>query len=126
MYAAAREINKTRENMDKNGEVYSSMIRKGRGNMKSFQALVVNETEEHFTLDIKHLIFDDLMRGEVTIQVAYSSVNYKDGLACIPNGRIVKSYPFVPGIDLAGTVVSSTDSRFHEGDEVIVTGSSRC
>ncbi|WP_139305826.1 hypothetical protein [Paenibacillus sp. GP183] len=48
-------------------------------------------------------------------------MNYKDGLVSIPNGRIVKSYPFVPGIDLAGTVVSSDDTRFREGDEVVVT-----
>lgn len=64
---------------------------------------------------------EDLPEGEVTIRVAYSSVNYKDGLACSPNGKIVRSYPFVPGIDLSGTVVSSADSRFKEGDEVIVT-----
>jgi putative YhdH/YhfP family quinone oxidoreductase len=53
--------------------------------------------------------------------VAYSSVNYKDGLACIPNGNIVRSYPFVPGIDLSGTVEESNDSRFKAGNEVIVT-----
>lgn len=63
----------------------------------------------------------NLPEGEVTVQVAYSSVNYKDGLASIPNGKIVKSYPFIPGIDLAGTVVDSKDSRYREGDEVIVT-----
>lgn len=59
--------------------------------------------------------------GDVLIRVAYSSVNYKDGLASTPNGKIVKSYPFVPGIDLAGTVVESQDPRFRQGDEVIVT-----
>src|SRR5439155_17232732 len=48
-------------------------------------------------------------------------VNYKDGLASIPEGRIVRSYPFVPGIDLAGTVVESTDPRFKEGDEILAT-----
>ncbi len=55
------------------------------------------------------------------IRVQYSGVNYKDSLASIPNGNIVKKYPFVPGIDLAGVVVSSEDSRFKEGDEVIAT-----
>jgi acrylyl-CoA reductase (NADPH) len=55
------------------------------------------------------------------IKVRYSSMNYKDALACVPNGNIVKTYPFVPGIDLAGVVVSSEDGRFQNGDEVIVT-----
>jgi acrylyl-CoA reductase (NADPH) len=89
--------------------------------MKSFRALVVGKIEEQHSLSMKELTIDDLMKGEVTIRVAYSSVNYKDGLACTPNGRIVKSYPMVPGIDLSGTVVASEDSRFREGDEVIAT-----
>ncbi len=87
-----------------------------------FRALVVEKSEETFSVNVKELTFDDLPQGDVTIRVAYSSVNYKDGLACIPNGRIVKSYPFVPGIDLSGTVAESRDPRFREGDEVIVTG----
>ncbi|WP_134701167.1 acryloyl-CoA reductase [Ammoniphilus sp. YIM 78166] len=89
--------------------------------MTAFSALVVNKMDEQFSVDIKELTFDDLPSGDVTIRVAYSSVNYKDGLAADPKGRIVRSYPFVPGIDLAGTVVSSKSSRFREGDEVIVT-----
>lgn len=55
------------------------------------------------------------------IKVCYSGVNYKDSLAAIPDGKIVTSYPFVPGIDLAGIVVSSDDARFKEGDKVIAT-----
>src|SRR5690606_14879884 len=50
------------------------------------------------------------------------SVNYKDALATIPNGGIVRSYPFVPGIDLAGIVIDSKDKRYKSGDEVIITG----
>lgn len=60
--------------------------------------------------------------GEVTIRVAYSSVNYKDGLATIAKGRVARTYPLVPGIDLAGRVTESRDPRFKEGDEVLVTG----
>lgn len=86
-----------------------------------FRALMVEKTEDSVSLNVKELTFDDLPQGDVLIRVAYSSVNYKDGLACIPNGRIVKSYPFVPGIDLSGTVAESRDPRFREGDEVIVT-----
>jgi acrylyl-CoA reductase (NADPH) len=87
----------------------------------TFRAFVVNKTEEGFTSGIKELTRADLPPGEVLIKVAYSSVNYKDGLASIPEGRIVRSYPFVPGIDLAGVVAESSDSHFKPGDEVLAT-----
>ncbi|WP_018131970.1 NADPH:quinone oxidoreductase family protein [Effusibacillus pohliae] len=90
--------------------------------MSGFRAVVVDKTEDSFSVGVKELTPADLPAGDVTIRVAYSSLNYKDGLACIPNGKIVKTYPFVPGIDLSGTVVESRDPRFREGDEVIVTG----
>jgi acrylyl-CoA reductase (NADPH) len=86
-----------------------------------FKAFVVDKKQEGFTATFKDLTVADLPPGEVLIKVAYSSVNYKDGLASIPDGKIVRSYPFVPGIDLSGTVVESSDARFKEGDEVIVT-----
>ncbi|HZG73754.1 MAG TPA: acryloyl-CoA reductase [Chondromyces sp.] len=86
-----------------------------------FRALMVNKTEDDFSLDIQQLTSADLPDGDVLIKVAYSSVNYKDGLASIPNGKIVTSYPFVPGIDLSGTVVESKDPRFKEGDQIIAT-----
>ena len=86
-----------------------------------FKALIVNKQEEQVTVEIKQLKRTDLPKGEVLIRVRYSSVNYKDSLATIANGNIVSTYPFVPGIDLAGTVVSSEDDRFREGDEVIAT-----
>lgn len=89
--------------------------------MQSFDALVVNKQEEQFSVDVQKLTINDLPEGEVLIQVHYSGVNYKDSLASIPNGNIVKNYPFVPGIDLSGVVVSSEDPRFKEGDEVIAT-----
>ena len=86
-----------------------------------FKALVVDKSETDFTSVVKNISFNDLPAGEVLIKVAYSSINYKDGLASIPEGKIVRSYPFVPGIDLAGIVVSSEDPRFVEGDKVIAT-----
>lgn len=86
-----------------------------------FNAFIVNKTEDDFSAKLQKVTMDDLSPGEVTIKVSYSSVNYKDGLASIPNGKIVRSYPFIPGIDLAGTVVNSKDKRFSEGDNVIVT-----
>ncbi|AHV97016.1 acryloyl-CoA reductase [Paenibacillus sabinae] len=87
----------------------------------SFQALFVDNTEP-FSVAVKPVSLDDLPAGEVIIKVAYSSVNYKDGLASIPDGNIVKSYPFVPGIDLSGVVESSEDERYKPGQPVLVTG----
>lgn len=89
--------------------------------MSSFKAFVVNKTSDTFTAGLQDLTPNDLPTGEVLVKVAYSSVNYKDGLASIPDGKIVRSYPFVPGIDMSGTVVESSASRFKAGDEIIAT-----
>ncbi|MEH7417449.1 acryloyl-CoA reductase [Neobacillus drentensis] len=88
---------------------------------QTFKALIVDKHEEKITVNVQNRSLTDLPEGEVLIRVQYSSVNYKDSLASIPNGNIVTSYPFVPGIDLAGVVVSSSDARFKEGDKVIAT-----
>lgn len=87
-----------------------------------FQALVVEKSETSFSVTVKPVTLEDLPAGEVIIRVSYSSVNYKDGLASIPNGNIIRSYPFIPGIDLSGHVVSSTDDRFQEGQPVFASG----
>jgi acrylyl-CoA reductase (NADPH) len=87
----------------------------------NFQAVVVDNKEGNFSVETKHVFLEDLSPGEVVIKVHYSGVNYKDGLASTPDGKIVRSYPHIPGIDLAGIVVSSEDSRFKEGDAVIAT-----
>jgi len=55
----------------------------------------------------------------VLIQVAYAAVNYKDALVCIPNGNVARTYPLVPGLELAGAVVESADPRFQPGDAVL-------
>ena len=65
---------------------------------------------------------DDLSPGDVVIRAAYSGVNYKDALAATGTGRIVRRFPLVGGIDVSGTVVSSADGRFREGQAVLVTG----
>ncbi len=86
----------------------------------TFQALVVDKTDT-FSVKVKPVAMEELPAGEVLIKVSYSSVNYKDGLASIPNGNIVRNYPFIPGIDLSGVVISSADSRFEAGQSVIAT-----
>lgn len=88
----------------------------------SFRALVADRIDNHSSLEIRTLSMNDLPDSDVLIQVSYSSVNFKDGLATNPNEKIVASYPMVLGIDLAGTVVSSKDERYKQGDQVIVTG----
>jgi len=90
--------------------------------MNSFQAYVLEQNESGtLSFGLKELTLNDLHPGDVTIRVAYSSVNYKDGMTAILH-QIAKSYPLIPGIDLAGTVIHSTNERFQTGDEVIVTG----
>jgi len=88
----------------------------------AFRAFMVTKEGDDFTAGLCDLNESDLMPGEVTINVEWSSVNYKDGLAATPGGRVVTRYPMVIGIDMAGTVVSSSDSRFSAGDSVIGTG----
>jgi acrylyl-CoA reductase (NADPH) len=70
-------------------------------------------------MGIEQLNQGDLPSGNVLIQVAYSSVNYKDALVCIPDGRVARTYPLVPGLELAGAIIKSTDPRFKAGDSVL-------
>lgn len=90
--------------------------------MATYRALTLDWQGSDIKPDIREYSMDDLPDGEVTIRVSYSGVNYKDGLSTIPGAGVVSRYPHVPGIDLAGTVVASSDSSFKEGDEVLITG----
>lgn len=87
----------------------------------NYKALVVNNNDGAFSLDIKTLNTRQLKAGEVLIEVRYSGINYKDCLACSENGNITKTYPHIPGIDLSGIVISSKDDRYNSGDYVIAT-----
>ncbi len=89
--------------------------------MAQFKALVVDKVNEDTNVSVKDVEKEDLSTGDVLVKVHYSSVNYKDGLATHPKGKIVKEYPHVPGIDLAGEVVESDSPEWKEGDKVIVT-----
>ncbi|HZO24541.1 MAG TPA: oxidoreductase [Chloroflexota bacterium] len=90
--------------------------------MDTFTALVVEKAGDGVALGMQEWSADRLMAGEVTIRVEYSSVNYKDGLAVRADGRVVRSYPLIPGIDLAGVVERSEDGRFSPGDRVLAHG----
>ena len=89
--------------------------------MGPFKAYLIEEKEGKTQSGIVSLDAAQLDAGEVTIKVAYSSVNYKDALAATGVGRIIRRYPCVGGIDLSGTVESSADPRFKAGDAVIAT-----
>ena len=89
----------------------------------TFKALIAKVESDEFTTDITDLQQNDLPTGDTLVKVEYSSLNYKDGMALNGNmGRILRSLPMSPGIDLAGTIESSTNSKFQTGDEVILTG----
>ncbi len=87
-----------------------------------FKALVLDQEGNAVHASIQELSRDDLPAGDVTVAVAYSSLNYKDGLAVTGQGKIVRAYPMVPGIDLAGTVAESQSPDYKLGDEVVLTG----
>ena len=87
-----------------------------------FKALVINNQNENFTRSIQELDVSALKDGNVLVKVDYSSLNYKDAMILKDGGRIVRSFPFVPGIDFAGNVVESEDANFKSGDRVILTG----
>ena len=90
--------------------------------MKSFSAFRIHEEERKIVARFEELTLDDLSPGDVVVRVTYSGINYKDALAATGNGRILRRYPLVGGIDFAGVVESSADARFRAGDEVLVTG----
>lgn len=90
--------------------------------MDSLHALVARQDGDEITTAVEQLDTSDLPPGEVTIRVAYSSVNFKDALALTPKGGVVRDYPIVPGIDLAGEVVASQSQEFAPGDRVLAHG----
>jgi len=90
--------------------------------MKPFKAFRIHSEGGRIAARFEDLTLDDLGAGEVVIRVACSDINYKDALAATGAGKILRRYPLVGGIDLAGTVESSSDARFREGDAVLVTG----
>ncbi len=90
--------------------------------MATFKALVLEEAEGKTVAAISTLDREALPVGEVTVRVAYSTLNYKDALAITGRGKIVRAFPMVPGIDFAGIVEESASPDFKPGDQVLLTG----
>lgn len=89
---------------------------------KKFKAIVIDNQNNEFSRKISELDTTQLKDGNVLVKVDYSGLNYKDALILKDGGRIVKNYPFVPGIDFSGVVEESEDNKFKKGDRVILTG----
>ena len=87
-----------------------------------YSAYYVEEKDGTFSASISKLELEKPADGSVQIKVSHSSLNYKDALSASGNKGVTRTYPFVPGIDAAGTITDANSSQFNEGDEVIVTG----
>jgi len=88
----------------------------------TFQALLVTKDDDRQSVGLTELTDADLMEGNVTVAVEHSTVNYKDGLAITGKAPIIRKFPLIPGIDLAGRVLRSEDPRFQTGDRVVLNG----
>ena len=88
----------------------------------AFDAFRIHNDTAGYRSGVERISLDDLAPGEVVIRAAFSSVNFKDALAGTGEGKILRRFPLVGGIDVAGHVVASTDPKFREGDPVLVTG----
>jgi len=98
------------------------MVRRKIIQMDRFKALVLDQQDSEIRVSLQELAADALPDGDVLVRVAYSSLNYKDGLAVTGKGKVVRRYPMVPGIDLAGTVEVSRSPAWKPGDAVVLTG----
>jgi len=90
--------------------------------MSPFRAFRIHEIDGRIVARFDALTLDDLGPGDVVVRVRHSGINYKDALAATGAGRILRKYPLVGGIDLAGEVVGSSDPRYSAGQHVLVTG----
>ena len=90
--------------------------------MDKFKALVATKSDNGQRVDWAELRPDDLMDGDVLVRVTHTTINYKDGLAITGRAPIVRRWPLIPGIDLAGTVETSSHAEFNPGDKVVLNG----
>ncbi|HWV42812.1 MDR family oxidoreductase [Pseudorhodoplanes sp.] len=90
--------------------------------MSTFKAIVVDKTEAGQSVALRDFDEKDLMDGDVTVRVAYSTINYKDGLAITGKAPVVRRFPMIAGVDFAGTVEHSAHPDWKPGDQVICNG----
>src|SRR6202050_4353319 len=90
--------------------------------MALFKAIVVDKTDTGQTVQLRDFDEKDLMDGDVTVRVEYSTVNYKDGLAVTGKAPVVRRFPMIAGVDFAGTVEASSHPDWKAGDKVILNG----
>ena len=89
----------------------------------TFKAILLNQSGDNFTREVKILDKNFLKTGEVLIKIDYSNLNFKDAMILKNGGKLVKEFPRIPGIDFSGTVENSEVKEFKKGDQVILTGS---
>src|ERR1700723_1483 len=90
--------------------------------MATFEAVVIEKVEAGQTVRLTDFDDKDLMDGDVTVAVEYSTINYKDGLAITGKSPVVRRFPMIAGVDFAGTVESSSHPAWEPGDKVILNG----
>src|SRR5256714_15155258 len=88
--------------------------------MATFRAILIRKTDEGQSVGLADFDENDLMDGDVTVRVEWSSLNYKDGLALTGKAPVVRRFPMIPGIDFAGTVETSNHPEWKPGDRVIL------
>jgi len=87
-----------------------------------FKGILIEKNDDQYTASVQSIDESQLPEGDVSIDVAYSTLNFKDGLAITGKGPVVRSFPMVPGIDLVGTVTQSDNDKFQAGDQVLLNG----
>ena len=89
---------------------------------QQFQAYLIGKNDDGQRCQLTQLDDDDLMEGDVTVRVEYTTLNYKDGLALTGRSPIIRKFPLIPGIDFSGEVIDSSHPDFKPGDKVILNG----
>src|SRR5262249_23496406 len=90
--------------------------------LAKFKAIVIRKAEAGQTVELGEFDDAELMEGDVTVRIEWSTINYKDGLAITGKAPVVRRFPMIPGIDFAGTVETSSDPDWKPGDPVILNG----
>src|SRR3546814_10136317 len=89
-----------------------------------FKAILIDKKDDKQHTELTEVNESALPKGDVTVRVAYSTLNYKDALAITGKSPVVRSFPMVPGIDFAGTVTESSHPSYTDGDQVVLNGRS--